>query len=65
MQYSRVSPIALRLARSAKPAATAALRNMSQVRNLHVQAPAALYTVGYQRSRYVVIVCEVFVKSDG
>ncbi|KAI8882753.1 dihydrolipoyllysine-residue succinyltransferase E2 component [Backusella circina FSU 941] len=44
MQYSRVSPIALRLTRSA------AVRNISQVRNLHVQVPAALYTVGYQRS---------------
>jgi 2-oxoglutarate dehydrogenase E2 component (dihydrolipoamide succinyltransferase) len=50
MQYSRVAPLA-RLARSAKPVASAALRNLSQVRNLHVQAPAALYTVGYQRSR--------------
>jgi len=53
MQYSRVSPLASRITRlSASKTTTAALRNLSQVRNLHVQAPAALYTVGYDRLRY-------------
>lgn len=53
MQYSRVSPLASRICRlSASKTTTAALRNLSQVRNLHVQAPAALYTVGYDRLRY-------------
>lgn len=48
MQYSRVQPLALRIARLSS---TAALRNVSQVRNLHVQVPAALYTVGSERLR--------------
>lgn len=48
MQYSRVSPLALRITRLST---TAALRNVSQVRNLHVQVPASLYTVGYERLR--------------
>ncbi|KAI8326750.1 dihydrolipoyllysine-residue succinyltransferase E2 component [Choanephora cucurbitarum] len=30
---------------------TSSLRHLSQVRNLHVQAPAALYTVGHERLR--------------
>ncbi|KAI8640765.1 dihydrolipoyllysine-residue succinyltransferase E2 component [Parasitella parasitica] len=52
MQYSRVSPLASRITRlSTSKTTTAALRNLSQVRNLHVQAPAALYTVGYDRFR--------------
>ncbi|KAG2194918.1 dihydrolipoyllysine-residue succinyltransferase E2 component [Mucor mucedo] len=48
MQYSRVSPLALRISRLSS---TAALRSVSQVRNLHVQVPASLYTVGYERLR--------------
>lgn len=48
MQYSRVSPLALRIGRLSS---TAALRNLSQVRNLHIQVPAALSTVGSERLR--------------
>ncbi|KAG2236311.1 dihydrolipoyllysine-residue succinyltransferase E2 component [Thamnidium elegans] len=48
MQFSRVSPLALRVSRLSS---TAALRNISHVRNLHVQAPAALYTIGSDRLR--------------
>jgi 2-oxoglutarate dehydrogenase E2 component (dihydrolipoamide succinyltransferase) len=52
MQYSRVSPLATRLVRLATSSTTTtALRNLSQVRNLHIQAPAALYTVGNDRLR--------------
>ncbi|KAI8364895.1 dihydrolipoyllysine-residue succinyltransferase E2 component [Choanephora cucurbitarum] len=52
MQYSRVSPLVSRISRiSASSTSTAALRHLSQVRNLHVQAPAALYTVGHERLR--------------
>ncbi|KAI8337309.1 dihydrolipoyllysine-residue succinyltransferase E2 component [Blakeslea trispora] len=52
MQYSRVSPLVSRISRiSASSTSTAALRHLSQVRNLHVQAPAALYTVGQERLR--------------
>ncbi|KAI9359116.1 dihydrolipoyllysine-residue succinyltransferase E2 component [Pilaira anomala] len=48
MQFSRVSPLALRVSRLST---TAALRNLSHVRNLHVQVPASLYTVGSERIR--------------
>lgn len=48
MQFSRVSPLALRVSRLSS---TAALRNISHVRNLHVQVPAALYTIGSDRLR--------------
>lgn len=48
MQYSRVSPLALRIGRLSS---TAALRSLSQVRNLHIQVPASLYTVGSERLR--------------
>ncbi|KAI7901638.1 dihydrolipoyllysine-residue succinyltransferase E2 component [Cokeromyces recurvatus] len=41
MQYSRVSPLAFKLARLSN---VSALRHVSQVRNLHIQVPAALYT---------------------
>ncbi|OBZ87557.1 Dihydrolipoyllysine-residue succinyltransferase component of 2-oxoglutarate dehydrogenase complex [Choanephora cucurbitarum] len=52
MQYSRVSPLVSRISRiSASSTSTAALRHLSQVRNLHVQAPAAVYTVGHERLR--------------
>lgn len=52
MQYSRVSPFATRLVRLATSSTTTtALRSLSQVRNLHIQAPAALYTVGNERLR--------------
>ncbi|KAI8091232.1 dihydrolipoyllysine-residue succinyltransferase E2 component [Gilbertella persicaria] len=52
MQYSRVSPLVSRFTRlSAQTTTTAALRHLSQVRNLHVQAPAALYTVGHEHLR--------------
>lgn len=48
MQYSRA---ALRLPRALAPKsiAVSVVRNISQVRNLHVQVPASLYTVGYDR----------------
>lgn len=55
MQYSRVSPITARLTRLSTTTTAAknlALRQVSQVRNLHVQVPAALYTVGSERLRY-------------
>ncbi|KAI9481129.1 MAG: dihydrolipoyllysine-residue succinyltransferase E2 component [Benjaminiella poitrasii] len=48
MQYSRVSPFASKLARLSS---TSALRHISQVRNLHVQVPAALYTCGSDHLR--------------
>lgn len=48
MQFSRVSPLALRVSRLST---TAALRNLSHVRSLHVQVPASLYTVGSERIR--------------
>jgi 2-oxoglutarate dehydrogenase E2 component (dihydrolipoamide succinyltransferase) len=54
MQYSRVSPITARLtclSTTTTAAKNLALRQVSQVRNLHVQVPAALYTVGSERLR--------------
>lgn len=51
MQYSRV---ALRLSRASalRNTVVSSVRNVSQVRNLHVQVPASLYTVGYDRLKY-------------
>lgn len=48
MQYSRAT---LRLPRAlaSKSIAVNVVRNISQVRNFHVQVPASLYTVGYDR----------------
>ncbi|KAI8997023.1 dihydrolipoyllysine-residue succinyltransferase E2 component [Pilobolus umbonatus] len=48
MQYSRVSPLVSRIVRTSL---STTVRNIAQVRNLHIQAPAALYTVGHEQLR--------------
>ncbi|KAI8968351.1 dihydrolipoyllysine-residue succinyltransferase E2 component [Mycotypha africana] len=51
MQYSRTSPLIRRLTTRLSHSATQSVRHISQVRNLHIQAPAALYTVGSEHLR--------------
>ncbi|KAG0174914.1 2-oxoglutarate dehydrogenase complex E2 component [Apophysomyces sp. BC1034] len=54
MQSTRLAPIALQISRSAARASvtkTAGMRFLSHTRNLHIHAPAALYTVGSERMR--------------
>ncbi|KAF7731542.1 2-oxoglutarate dehydrogenase complex E2 component [Apophysomyces ossiformis] len=50
MQSARLAPIALQISRSATRASTG-MRFLTHVRNLHVQTPTALYTVGSERLR--------------
>ncbi|KAG1138237.1 hypothetical protein G6F37_010667 [Rhizopus arrhizus] len=63
MQYSRV---ALRLSRASalRNTVVSSVRNVSQVRNLHVQVPASLYTVGHDRLKQNNIVQNGFLKTQ-
>ncbi|KAG0741218.1 hypothetical protein G6F57_008972 [Rhizopus arrhizus] len=63
MQYSRAT---LRLPRAlaSKSIAVNVVRNISQVRNFHVQVPASLYTVGYDRLKQNNTVSSGFFKNQ-